>query len=49
MSKKLNLKFSTDKNGWVIVTFPDNGTLREQSVECLLLYAILQRLEEPQP
>lgn len=39
--------FTIDNFGWVISRGSDGGTLKSQSVEAQLLYAILQRLPDP--
>ena len=41
------LKIDRDKYGYIIVTLPDGGTLKDQSVQTILLYEILSTLKEP--
>lgn len=40
--------FSIDSFGWVVSRDKRGGTLKSQSVEAQLLYAILQRLPDPE-
>lgn len=38
-------EFTTDERGHVYAKFKDGGTLRSQSVECLLMLAILEEMK----
>lgn len=42
----MNIKFKQDENLRITATSEDGGSIKSQTVEALLMFAILEKLEE---